>query len=202
MPVGQWPNWPEVLALIDSDRGSEHPKWAAQKIAGLMGLPYLGSGRHRVVLDLGAAALKVALNKRGLREIHRESVLYFSLPRADRVHLATCLGTGHGWAVFERLIPMSYQYGYREYRLRMQQIRNEIRRLGITDISSPRNWGIREDWGPVVLDYSLHTAPSPTPGPTSASTSVSRQPRVWSGSMNHNAGRHREQAGKRHFLKR
>jgi hypothetical protein len=170
MLVEELPNWSAVLRIIESDISSDHPKWVAQKIAGLLGLPYVGSGAHRVVLDLGSMVLKVALGKRGLQENHRESALYFSLPQEDRIYLATCLATGHAWALYERLIPMSYQFGYREYRIRMQEIRSKIRRLGIADISSPRNWGIREGWGPVVLDYSLYAAQSPNSVLVSLST--------------------------------
>jgi len=176
MDVEKLPNWPAVRAMIESDAGARNPQRVARKIAGLLGLPYIGSGAHRVALDLGSAILKVALGKRGLRENQRESGLFFSLPPRQRVHLATCLAAGPGWALFEKLIPMSYQSGYREHRLRMQEIRNEIKRLGIYDISSPRNWGLREGWGPVVLDYSLYTSPPPAATGNSASSLPSGRP--------------------------
>ena len=149
-------NWPAVLEIIESDAGQKNQKWYAKKIAKLLNLSCIGSGAHRAVLDYTGKALKIALSKRGVQENYRESKLFFSLPGEEKIYFATCLGVGYGWALYEKLVPMSYQVGYREYRVKMGEIRKKLVRLRITDISSPRNWGIREGRGPVILDYSLY----------------------------------------------
>jgi len=154
--IERMPNWPAVLQIIESGVGQENQKWYAKKIAGLLNLCYIGSGAHRAVLDYRGKALKVALSKRGVQENYREGKFFFSLPDEEKIYFASCLGVGYGWALYEKLVPMSYQVGYREYRVEMGAIRKKLARLRITDISSPRNWGIREGRGPVILDYSLY----------------------------------------------
>jgi len=119
-------------------------------------LPYIGSGAHRVVLNYKDRALKIALSKRGIAENYHESGLFFTMPDNEKQYFATCLGVGYGWALFERLVPMSYCVGYREYRKKMNEIRKTIAKLQIDDIASPRNWGIRGGREPVILDYSLY----------------------------------------------
>lgn len=154
--VENLPNWEAVIHLIESDAGQRNNKWVALKIAKMLGLQYIGSGAHRVVLDYEDKALKVALSKRGIIENYRESELFLNLPDNEKQYFATCLGVGYGWALFERLEPMSYCVGYREYRKEMNEIRKTIAKLQINDIGSPRNWGIRGGREPVILDYSLY----------------------------------------------
>lgn len=150
-----FPNWLKVIRIIESDAGLIYKRRLANKIAGLLELPYIGNGAHRVVLDYESKALKIALHKRGVAENYRESEFFFSLPEEEKIYFATCFGVGYGWALFEKLKPMSYCVGYREFRRKMNEIRNKIARLQISDIASPRNWGLRNDSEPVILDYSL-----------------------------------------------
>ena len=150
------PNWSEVIRIVESDAGLENNRKVARKIADLLGLSYIGHGAHRVVLDYESMALKIALSKRGILENYRESALFFSLPENEKKLFATCFGFGYGWALFERLEPMSYCKGYREYREKMNKIKKVIAKLEINDIISPRNWGIRDGKEPVILDYSLY----------------------------------------------
>ncbi|HOV78914.1 MAG TPA: hypothetical protein PK728_02315 [Bacillota bacterium] len=150
------PNWPEVISIIEADEGLTNTKNIARRIAGLLGLCYIGHGAHRVVLDYESMALKVALNRRGILENYRECALFFSLPEKEKKLFAACFGSGYGWALFERLEPMSYCRGYREHREKMNSIKKKIAGLGINDIISPRNWGIRDGKEPVILDYSFY----------------------------------------------
>lgn len=156
MGIETLPNWSDVIHIIESNAGLENNRKVARKIAKLLSLSLIGHGAHRVVLDYECMALKVALSKRGIVENYRESALFFSLSESEKKLFANCFGFGYGWALFERLEPMSYCNGYREYRVKMNKIKKIIARFEIDDIISPRNWGIREGKEPVILDYSLY----------------------------------------------
>lgn len=151
----EFPNWNEVIRVIESDSGLVYRRKLSYKIADLLGLSYIGNGAHRVVLDYSGKALKIALHKRGVTENFRERDFYCSLLEEEKVYFAACLGADYGWALFERLKPMNYCVGYRESRVKMNYIRNKIAQFQIRDIASPRNWGLRNDAEPVILDYSL-----------------------------------------------
>lgn len=151
----EFSNWKEVIHIIESDSGLVYKRKLSYKIADLLGLPYIGNGAHRVVLDYSGKALKIALHKRGITENYRERDFYCSLIEEEKAYFATCFGADYGWALFERLKPMSYCVGYRESREKMNDIRNKIARFQIRDIASPRNWGLRNEAEPIILDYSL-----------------------------------------------
>lgn len=98
-----------------------------------LSLPYrmIDCGSKRIVYDLGnGLVLKVAINRKGLRDNRKEMKVYRSAPRYLKKHLARIRQYGRGWLVMDKVTrkipPKSLKY-----RARLRRLKYRFKRRGI-----------------------------------------------------------------------
>ncbi len=93
-----------IPKMIKRRTRSEHKKADRAKKALKLRYEVIGSGKTRIVYDLGNGyVVKIAISKRGLKSNDREYDVYTHCSRRMRRFLCPIVEFGHGWLIMKKL---------------------------------------------------------------------------------------------------
>jgi hypothetical protein len=155
-------NWKSVKLVWARKYDDRHSAYVAEQIAGLLGLPLLGSGSARAVLLLRRGlVLKVALGSMGLWQMNREAMFWDMFPESVRSYFVPCLASGEGWAIYPRVKPYT-QKSSNAVRDRIRDTLCYLITMGVQpfDIDPDEESYALTNWGTyqgrmVILDYAF-----------------------------------------------
>lgn len=156
-------NWDKIKGITKNDNYIKENNMElsdlAYEIEELLGLELYDYGGSRVCLGIGDnKVLKIATSENGIISNYREANIYESLPEHLKKHFTKCFEVGDGYAVFEEVRGFLDFAEVERYKQEITSILEDIKKFPIklNDIGIDtviRNWGLRKDNTPVILDY-------------------------------------------------
>ena len=121
---------------------------------------YIGSGRSRIVFDLGVGfVLKIAISYNGINGNEREFNYYTQSPEDLRKHLCPVEDYSHGWIIMKKIEPPLQKD--EKYNKQVLEVEKKFIRYGIypgdiwRDKGLPRyeNLSVSDEGEIIVIDY-------------------------------------------------